>query len=133
VIQKATYLSDLHFDHNQWNSELSFWEGEIKTFSERLTEVVKNWNSKDDLAKAEHFQNVFILHQEKIDILKHDIHSHEETLAQIAKSQPDEVNKKHFVDHTELRERVDMQRKIFREMKTEFFTFLTAFMKKSAN
>ena len=24
--------SDLHFEHKQWRSELSFWEDELKTF-----------------------------------------------------------------------------------------------------
>ena len=67
------YLSDLHFEHRQWTSELKFWEEEIASFRKRLGEVVIRYTSNEVRASIEHFQNQFILHDEVIDQLKKEV------------------------------------------------------------
>ena len=56
------FNSDLHFEHNLWRAELLFWEDELKSFNNRLSELVKRWTDKEVLAQLEHFQNQFVLH-----------------------------------------------------------------------
>ena len=34
------YDSDLHFEHKQWEGELDFWKDELKTFKNRLSELI---------------------------------------------------------------------------------------------
>ena len=61
-MKEVVYNSDLHFEHKQWNSELAFWEDELKTFKNRLSELVTRWTDNEELAQLEHYQNEFILH-----------------------------------------------------------------------
>ncbi len=38
-MKNTIYMSDLHFEHTTWNSELSFEKDELKIFQHRLEEV----------------------------------------------------------------------------------------------
>lgn len=128
TIQKVAYLSDLHFDHNQWSSELLFWKDEIKVFENQLAEVVNKWTDKSVMAQAEHFQNIFLIQQEGIHTLEHSIRTHEKKLAHLAEARPEEVEEKYFTNHNEFRESMNTQRKLFREMKKDFMIFLSKYM-----
>lgn len=128
VTKDKVYLSDLHFEHVQWLSELRFWEDEIKSFTKRLGEVVERYTSNDVRGKIEHFQNQFILHDEVIDMLKKDVKNHEKQLANIAEEHPVAINRVHFDDHTELRDRMDTQRSIYGDLKSNYYRFLTEMM-----
>ncbi|MFN8339990.1 MAG: hypothetical protein U0T36_13335 [Saprospiraceae bacterium] len=122
------YLSDLHFEHTQWMSELKFWEDEIKSFSKRLGEVVVRYTSNEIRAKIEHFQNKFILHDEVIDMLKKDVKNHEKAIAHQAEDHPVAIDHVHFNDHTSLRDKMDTQREIYGELKGEYYNFLSKAM-----
>lgn len=91
--QKVTFLSDLHFEHQQWLSELSLWDDEIDFFEKELENVVKNWTDKEVLKKAEHFQNVFIIQKEEIKKLRDSIQHHESVLSELAKKHSKSVKK----------------------------------------
>lgn len=124
-IKKAIYLSDLHFEHQHWMTELAYWADELKFFTNRLEEVVTRWTDKEVLAKVEQFQNQFIRHKEVIDTLKHDIKLDERRLSKDAMEHPIAIDHKHFADHIGLREQMATQRKIYGALKKEFFAFLT--------
>ncbi len=124
VKSRFIYLADLHFEHKQWSKELLFWGDEIKTYQNRLEEVVSRWTDKDILAQLEHFQNQFILHQEVMDILLHDINAHESELAKFAEAHQVAIDHVHFEDHSGFRTRMDRQRELYNDMKKEFFSFL---------
>lgn len=128
IIQKVSYLSDLHFDHNQWNSELSFWKDEIKIFEKELERIVQNWTDKSVLAKAEQFQNLFTVHREGIHTLEHNIRQHEKLMAYEVKTFPEDVEEKYFKNHDDLDESMIVQRKLFRELKKEFLRFLSNYL-----
>ncbi|WP_053992007.1 hypothetical protein [Mangrovimonas sp. TPBH4] len=117
--------SDFHFEHKQWERELLFWEDELKSFNNRLEEVVKRWTNHSVLAQLEHFQNQFIRQKEVMDTLQHDINVHETDMAQHDKKSETVLNydlaKKHFM----LRERMETQRMIYHDLKKELFKFLT--------
>jgi hypothetical protein len=122
------YLTDLHFEHERWIKELLFWEDEIDTFKKRLEEVVVRWTDHDMKAAMEQYQNKFIMHNEIIDTLKHDIRKHESQLSHYAMAHPIAIDHVHFDDHVNLRERMDIQRNIYNEMKNDYYKFLTRAM-----
>jgi hypothetical protein len=126
--EAKVYLSDLHFEHRQWSSELKFWEEEIISFRKRLGEVVVRYTSNEIRASIEHFQNQFILHDEVIDILKKDVKTHEKMIAQEAEEQPVAIDRVRFDDHISLRERMDTQRTIYGDLKAEYYSFLSKSM-----
>lgn len=127
-MKNKVYISDLHFEHIAWNSELSFQKDELKIFENRLEEVASRWTKKEVLIQVEHFQNNFIRHNEVIDTLKHNINSHEKELADFAEDHPVAVDHAHFKDHTSLRDEVETQRKLYEALKTDFLRFLTQTM-----
>jgi predicted nuclease with TOPRIM domain len=121
-------LDELHNEHKLWINELEFAEDEIKTFRNRLSEVVSKNTKTDVLAPAEHFQNQFIRQQEVIDELKHDVNAEEHKVA--VKAQENNV----AADHTTLNEndqlvdRMQMFTKLFKELKEEYNVFLAKVM-----
>ena len=125
MIEKTlVYISDLHFEHKLWISELMFWQDEIGTFKHRLEEVVERFDDREVLAKVEKFQNKFIRHREVIDTLKHDVKAAEHELVVYAEKNPEAVDQKYFESQNPLRDRMETQKAIYGELKTNFMNFL---------
>ena len=127
-MNKKIYMSDLHFEHKMWNSQMQFQKGELKFFTNRLEEVVVRWTDKDVLKNVEHFQNVFRIQNNRIDELIHDIHIHEDELVDRTLENPVAIDHVHFEDHTKQREDIETQNKIFAQLKTEYMEFLRTAM-----
>lgn len=125
---QSVFNSDLHFEHVQWKSELFFWEDEIKTFKHRLEELVVRWTDKDVLRELEQFQNQFILHNEVIDTLQHEINIHEKELGTLEMANETALNTAHTKDHLVFRGKMEMQREIYADLKKKFFRFLSKYM-----
>lgn len=126
--KQVLYNSDLHFEHKQWRRELFFWEDELKSFTNRLDELVKRWTDKDVLAQLEHYQNSFIRHDEVIDELQHQINVHETNMSQLDLKHEDALNTSLVKDHIEFRNKMETQRHIYNELKKDFYRFLSKFM-----
>jgi hypothetical protein len=125
---QVLYNSDLHFEHVQWNRELSFWEDELKSFNKRLEELVMRWTDKTVLAQLEHYQNEFILHDGIIDKLQEAIEIHETRMASISKTEKDVLDTQLVKKHLEFRDKMETQRQIYADLKKEFFQFLSKYM-----
>ena len=125
---QVLYNTDLHFEHVQWNRELLFWEDELKSFNERLEELVARWTDKDLLAQLEHYQNEFILHDRRIDELQEVIEEHEIRMAALSKTEKVVLDRQFVKKHVEFRNRMETQRQIYADLKKEFFRFLSKYM-----
>lgn len=124
MVSENAYLSDLHFEHKVWMNEMNFFEDEIQTFENRLEELARQHLPKREvMVELERFQNQFIRQKDVINELKHDIRMHEQFLVEAAESNPSEVGKPNFPDHTLLRERMETFRKIYMELKGDFFQY----------
>jgi uncharacterized protein (DUF342 family) len=125
---EVLYNEDLHFEHKQWQSELSLWEDELKSFNNRLEELVKRWTNKDVLAQLEHYQNEFILHGNILESLLHDINVHETDMAEHSKKKEDVINREFAEQHLEFRSKMENQRDIYSDLKKKFFRFLSKYL-----
>jgi hypothetical protein len=114
----------MHFEHKQWKRELDFWQDELKSFNNRLEELVTHWTDKDVLSKLEHYQNEFILHKGVIEDLLEAIEEHEIRIAAQTKTGLDELDMQMSKKHLEFRHRMETQRHIYAELKKAFFKFL---------
>ncbi|WP_422080986.1 hypothetical protein [Ulvibacterium sp.] len=126
--KQVLFNEDLHFEHQQWRSELAFWEDESRSFKNRLEEMVRRLTDKNLLAQLEHYQNEFVLHNGIIDNLQEDIEIHEARIAsqtQTGRDMPDTLLTR---KHLEFRRRMETQRQIYVDLKKEFFGFLTKYM-----
>jgi hypothetical protein len=127
-MKKNIYITDLHFEHVTWKSELAFQKEELQSFQRRLEEVIPKYTDKKILAKGEQFQNQFIVHNEVIDTYLHDINSHEQELVTFAKNHPVALDHVHFKDHKIFREKIEMQRDLYSKLKKKFLRYLTKTM-----
>ncbi|MGB5499562.1 MAG: hypothetical protein WBM77_11595 [Maribacter sp.] len=123
--KEIIYNSNMHFEHQHWRSELFFWEDELKTFKNRLSELVRRYTSKDVLVLLEHYQNQFILHGGVIDDLLEEIEVHETQIAGQSMIGRDALDTVLVKKHLEFRNRMETQRQIYADLKKEFFSFLT--------
>jgi hypothetical protein len=126
--KELIFNSNMHFEHVQWRRELFFWEDELKSFKNRLSELVMRYTAKDVLAKLEHYQNEFILHGGVIDDLLEDIEAHEIRIAAQTKAGQDVLDTVLVKKHLEFRNRMETQRRIYGELKKDFYRFLTDYM-----
>ena len=127
--KQILFNSDLHFEHVQWQSELSFWEDEIKSFKHRLEELVVRWTDKDVLKQLEHYQNEFILHSDVIDELKHSINVHETEMSETDMTDKvSSLNTAHTKGHIAFRQKMETQREIYADLKRNFYSFLSKYM-----
>jgi len=114
---------ELHFEHTLWTKELSFATDEIKFFEKKLSDIVSVFSDREVLANLEHFQNQFIRQKEVVDELNHKIKIHEQDLSNRLKTNS-ELNDNMTENHTKMRDDMMMFRKLFAELKKEFFQFL---------
>lgn len=122
------YNEDLHFEHKQWQGELSFWKDELRSFKNRLEVLSQRWIDEKILVQLEHFQNQFILHGEVIDSLEHEINVHETDMAIHHEKDEMVLNRNLTKNHFKFRERMETQRKIYADLKKEFFRFLSKYL-----
>nr|WP_321227924.1 hypothetical protein [uncultured Psychroserpens sp.] len=126
--KEVLYNSNMHFEHVQWKRELAFWEDELKSFNNRLSELVTRWTDKDVLAQLEHYQNEFILHGGVIEDLQESIEEHEERIAGQSITGEDAIDVQLAKQHVEFRNKMETQREIYAELKKQFFRFLEKYM-----
>ena len=119
---KNVHISDLHFEMNLWLNELKFRKSEIGIFNNRMEEIVSRSEEQEFMRQLEHFQNQYIREHEVIDELRHDIKQHENILE---KEETAIVEDDNVLDaHSSLREQMDQFRKIYYELRNEFFAYL---------
>ena len=126
--KQVIYNSDLHFEHKLWQSELAFWEDELKLFNNWLSELVIRWTDKKVLIQLEHYQNQFILHGTIIDEFQNEINMHEVNMNDHDIKGEVVLNYSFVKKHIEFRNKMETQRHIYADLKKEFFSFLTKYM-----
>lgn len=119
------YIGELHFDHMEWLNALKFYKDEISIFEHRLEDIIRRNTGMEVMAELEHFQNQFIREREVIDELRHDIKQQENVLEKESKDHPVAIEHRYFTDHTDLRDRMQTYEKLYRELKADFYRWLS--------
>lgn len=74
-------LEQYHHENLTWLRSIDFFKQENSFLKNRLAEVVDGTTDKSFLAQAEHFQNQFIIKDEFLDELRHDVNEQERDLS----------------------------------------------------
>lgn len=127
-MEKVKTINELHEEHRTWLNKLLFYEDELIIMASRIAEVEKKNTSKDVLALVDHFQNQLVIQKEQIDILKHDIKSHELFLEGAIIKNHDSIDDEKFSDHKKHRESILVFEKIFNDLRAELIQFLSKWM-----
>lgn len=122
------HIDELHFEHKVWINNMKFYLDELVIFENRLSELIQRNTKTEVTAQIEHFQNQFIRQREVAQQLISKCNDHEKFLVNQATEHPIAIDHVLFADHTKLRDEVTIYDKIYRELKTEFMSFLAKWM-----
>ncbi len=112
-----------HHENKTWNRLLEFFKQENTFLKNRLAEVLDHNTDKEFLARAEQFQNRFIIQDEFIDELRHDINIHDRKLMESEHGLPEQVMIK---KQEKLRNEMEYFEKDFSRLKNEFNKYLAS-------
>ena len=118
------HLDQLHYEHKLWMSSSALYEDELTIYSNLLGEIAAKNEGPDVQRSIEQFQNQFIIQKEQLDILSHRINTHERSLAKYAQQHPVAIDHVLFEDHDSLRDGQETFDRLFRELKSQFTSFL---------
>jgi hypothetical protein len=119
-----TTLNHLHHQHTDWLRELDFYKLELKLLTERLAEVASANTAMSVAQQVEHYQNRFILLNEQLDVLRHDVKLKEQALQEEIKTKPSHIDEKISHPGESLLERVNYLFKSIADTRFEFNGFL---------
>ncbi len=113
------------YENRSWIRLLEFFKQENTLLKNRLAEVVDQQADRDFLALAEQFQNKFIIKDEFIDELRHDINKQ---LQEIVKTDDSSTNQKLIKKQEKLRNEMEYFEKKFTSLKNEFNKYLSDYL-----
>jgi len=114
-----------NYENRSWIRLLEFFKQENTMLKNRLAEVVDQKADRDFLALAEQFQNKFIVKDEFIDELRHDINKQLEEIV----VNPDRLtDQKLLKNHQKLRNEMVYFEKEFTSLRNEFNKYLSDYI-----
>lgn len=120
---KITKPDQFLHENKTWIRLLEFFKQENAFLKNRLAEVVDHRTDKEFLALAEQFQNKFVLKDEYIDELRHDINMMNQNLADTNGSI---TNSGLIKQQEKLRNEIEYFEKDFTNLKNEFNKYLSS-------
>ena len=120
---KISIPEQFQYENKDWSRLLEFFRQENTFLKNRLAEVVDHKGDKEFLLLAEHFQNKFIINDELIDELRHDINAHLQLLAKREGLAADAAIIKKQV---KLRNEMEYLERDFAKLKNEFNKYLAS-------
>lgn len=125
---QKTHAAQLHFEHNLWLNQLSFYKQELGIFQKRLQEVTSQNTTPDFRRELSHLQNQIIIQQEQADIHLHNFKELEHKLQNTLRENPILFEHGLFEDHTKERHQMERFIEIYEEFKKELNQFLIHWM-----
>ncbi len=119
ILKPGQYIHE----NKTWLRLLEFFKQENAVLKNRLAEVLDYNSTKEFLAQAEHFQNLFIIKDEFIDELRHDVNSQVQTLSSEQWTIP---GQKIVKKQEKLRNEMEYMETDFAKLKNEFNRYLSA-------
>ena len=117
------YSSNMDFEQEQWTSEIAFWKSEITAFNLRLSELITRWSTEEELAQIKHYQHKFSFLGDALEALLETMEQEIRRPVQMA-SDIQTLDAHSSENHTELRNRMEIQRKIYTKLKKNILKFL---------
>ena len=114
------------YKNQTWERLLEFLKQENAYLKNRLSEVLDHNTNKDFLPQAEHYQNLFIVKDEFMDEMRHDVHEQETALKKVSDTVKDSIDIKLVKMQEKLRNEMEFLEKDFIKIKNEFNKYLLA-------
>ena len=112
------------FETSSWVRLIDFLHQENSFLKTRLSEVMDDITSSENLALAEHFQNQFIVKDDVYDHMKHDLQRHVEKWSQqISTDESTQVQSLKKI-HARLKEQIDYIERDHSILRKDYNTYL---------
>lgn len=119
-------IRELHFDHELWLAEMTYWKQEIDILDKYLAAVIISLSDTDARGEVDHFQNQFFIQRNFINSLKNDVKAQEKLIAQLEKDINNRLlQQKKADDEYEIRDKMLTNEKLYSEMKLSFKKWLS--------
>ncbi len=119
-----TNATNLGNAQHEWLNKLEFYKNEIDILQKRLEEVNSKNTGNESRVFAEHFQNQFIIQQNNISVLRHEISQHTKLAAEDAKLHVGRVQESRLPENKELQNRVKEFEEVVKNLRLEFNKYL---------
>ena len=127
-MESTVSIDQFQEELQSWKHELSSIKQEIRHFEQHLESMSAKNLPKDLLAQVEHFQNSFICQKEVIDKLRHDLPDSRHKVENIFNGSYGNPDQEGMRAHDLLRDRMDMFRRIYDEVREHFRRFESEWM-----
>lgn len=119
-------IRELHFDHELWLAEMTFWKQEIDILDKYLATVIVSLTDHKSRGEVEHFQNQFIIQRSFINSLKNDVKAQEKLISELEKDINNRLlQQKKADDEYEIRDKMLTNQKLYNELKLSFKKWLS--------
>lgn len=119
-------IRELHFDHELWLAEMTYWKQEIDILDKYLAAVIVSLSDTDARSEVDHFQNQFFIQRNFINSLKNDVQAQEKLISQLEKDINNRLlQQKKADDEYEIRDKMLTNEKLYSEMKLSFKKWLS--------
>lgn len=123
-----TLITKQHQENSTWINKLLFYKDDLKVMQNRLDEVTSKNNGAEFLKEVEHFQNQFIIQNEQLDILKHDVKQRENLIEKEVNANPVASDHRRLEEDKELNNRLVTFENLFTDLRKELLTFIAKWM-----
>ena len=122
-------ITHLGNSHSDWLRSLDFYKHELGILKQRLTEVAGKNSGHEVMAKVEHFENQFMVQQENIDQLSHDIRVNLDAISKAAEeSAAGYIEGDLVTKHNSFGQKFKDEEKVINDLRHEFNEFASVWM-----
>jgi|GEM_PF-907204 len=119
------YMTDIHSDSLR---DLDFYGETLEILNNRLNEIAKANTGMEAMIGVEHYQNMFLIHKEKIQLLKHNLKENIGILAMETKNSNGYLDEALLVQNRNYQEEYLAEVNLFDDMKRSFYLFAEKWM-----
>lgn len=123
-VLRKKQISEVHFQHRVWLSQLTFYKEEFKIFQERLKKIALKSIGKEVQQALEQFQHKFIIQNNEIDRLEHLIKENEKEAVRAGQIHLRRIDYEATEQYANIRSHLIHFGKLFKELKDDFYKFL---------
>jgi hypothetical protein len=118
-------IKQIHQENNQWFMTLDVMNQDCISMKDRLSKLVDMFNAPDVIDWAEQFQNLILLKEEAIDLMKHDLRTQEGLIEKYDRYPTEKETSDPQGRQDMIRRQINYLEKDFAEMKQSFNDYLS--------
>lgn len=122
---ETTMTTALETEHVKWLVSIDLFKQQLKMMDKEIAEFVSGKYPKSLAPRIEQFQNQIIRQREVLDILRHDIKSHENEIERMTNFALEYLRDRVTREHVGLKKQYNRFVELFLELELDFHDFIS--------